>query len=447
MNSRIKAILQKPSLLFLSLGQRGFFNWMDDERYLRIAYKIKMGKPLNLDNPQTYNEKLQWLKLYNRNPLYTKMVDKYEAKKIVANIIGEQYIIPTLGVWDHFDEIDFDKLPEKFVLKCTHDSGGLVICKDKSKLDKAAAKKKLENCLKHNFYWGQREWPYKNVKPRIIAETYMEDSATHELRDYKFFTFDGVAKALFIARDRGSSNETKFDFFDADFKHLPFTNGHPNADDLPAKPETFEEMKQLAAKLSEGIPQVRVDFYEVNGKAYFGEMTFSHWSGLMPFKPDEWDKKFGEWIQLPDEFGGGYGFKKNGIALWLHPKKEKNLTEYKIFCFNGKAKIVLVCKGTPHGSGRTNDFCDTELVRFPFTSLNPNSEGPLEKPDELPQLLEIAEKIAKGISQLRVDLYLVDHKIYFGETTFFHNSGFCEFNPETWDKTLGEWIVLPERSK
>ena len=297
-------IIRKPSLLFLTFGHKGFFNWMDDEKYLKIAYKIRMGKEINLQQPKTYSEKLQWLKLYDRKQIYTDLVDKYQVKKIVSNIIGENYIIPTLGVWDRAEDIDFDVLPDQFVLKCTHDSGGLVICKDKKKLDMAAAVKKLNACLKHNFYYAQREWPYKNVKPRIIAEKYMEDNETHELRDYKFFAFDGRVKALFIASDRGSKEETKFDFFDENFNHLPFTNGHPNADIIPKKPQQFELMKELASKLSKKIPQVRVDFYEVNGKVYFGEITFFHWSGMTPFEPEEWDYKFGEWIELPEKMGG-----------------------------------------------------------------------------------------------------------------------------------------------
>lgn len=302
MDNRLKKIINNPLHLFETFGHRGFFNWMSDIQYLRIAYRIEMGKNLNLDTPTTYNEKLQWLKLYNRKPEYTAMVDKYEVKPIVAKIIGDKYIIPTLGVWNHFDEIDFDKLPNQFVLKCTHDSGGLVVCKDKSKLDRKAAKRKIEQCLKNNFFWGMREWPYKNVKPRIIAEQYMEDEQTHELRDYKFFCFDGEVKALFIATERmKEGEETKFDFFDENYNHLPFTNGHPNADVLPQKPICFDEMKVLAAKLSKGIPHVRVDFYEVNGKVYFGEMTFFHWSGFTPFEPEEWDYTFGSWIKLPNK--------------------------------------------------------------------------------------------------------------------------------------------------
>lgn len=254
-----------------------------------------------MTDPITFNEKLQWLKLYDHKPVYTTMVDKYEAKQYVADRIGKEYIIPTLGVWDRFDEIDFSKLPDQFVLKCTHDSGGLVICKDKSQLDLDSARKKINNCLKRNYFWVGREWPYKNVKPRIIAEKYMEDPETKELRDYKFFCFNGVAKALFIASDRQTAGEeTKFDFFDINFNHLPFTNGHPNAEIAPTKPDSFSEMVTLAEKLSKGIPHVRVDFYDVNGKVYFGELTFSHWSGFVPFRPKEWDEIFGSWIVLPE---------------------------------------------------------------------------------------------------------------------------------------------------
>jgi hypothetical protein len=258
-----------------------------------------MVQELNLRNPKTVNEKLQWLKLYDRKPEYINMVDKYEAKKYVAGIIGEEYIIPTLGVWETFDEIDFDSLPEQFVLKCTHDCGGLVICRDKSKLDLEKAKKKINSCLKRCYYYDHREWPYKNVKPRIIAEAYMEDSVTAELRDYKFFCFNGEAKMLFIASDRQTKGEeTKFDFFDIDFNHLPFTNGHPNAKNIPEKPLCFDQMKALAEKLSAGVPHLRVDFYEVDGKIYFGELTFSHWSGMTPFDPEKWDLKIGEWLKI-----------------------------------------------------------------------------------------------------------------------------------------------------
>ncbi len=270
--------------------------------WLSYKFKRKFGYKLDWKNPKTYSEKLQWLKVYDKNPLYTTLVDKYEVKKYIADVIGEEYIIPTLGVWDRFEDIDFDSLPDRFVLKCTHDSGGIAIVKDKATFDKDKARKQFKIALARNPYSTNREWPYKNVKPRIIAEQYMENEATHDLRDYKFFSFDGVTRAMFIATERGSeTEETKFDFFDMDYNHLDFRNGHPNADVLPEKPQCFDEMHALADKLSRGLPQVRVDFYEVNGRVYFGEMTFFHWSGTKPFDPVEWDYTFGSWITLPSK--------------------------------------------------------------------------------------------------------------------------------------------------
>lgn len=281
----------------------GFYKNIPDNIFLQKKFEYTIGNKINFDNPKTFNEKLQWLKLHDRKPEYTKMVDKYEAKKYVAEKIGEEYIIPTIGVWDDPEDIDFDSLPDKFVLKCNHNSGlGMIICKDKSALDVKKAKKALRKGLKQNYYLTCREWPYKNVKPRIIAEQYMEDEKTAELRDYKFFCFNGQVKSLFIATDRQKvGQEVKFDFFDENFNHLPIRQGHPNAEITPEKPEKFEEMKRLASKLSENIPHVRVDFYEVNGKVYFGEMTFFHFAGMVAFEPEEWDYKFGEWITLPKE--------------------------------------------------------------------------------------------------------------------------------------------------
>lgn len=271
-----------------------------DKQYIKLTCFSKKMK-MDIDNPQTFNEKLQWLKLYDRRPEYTMMVDKIEVKKYIAEKIGEEYLIPTLGVWDNAEDIDFDSLPDKFVMKCNHNSGlGMAICKDKSTFDTEKARKELRKGLKQDYYLTGREWPYKNVKRRIIAEQYMEDEKTSELRDYKFFCFNGEVKAMFVATERQKvGEEVKFDFFDENFNHLPIRQGHPNAKVAPEKPEKFEEMKKLASKLSQNIPHVRVDFYEVNGKIYFGEMTFYHFSGMVPFAPEEWDYKLGEWTTLP----------------------------------------------------------------------------------------------------------------------------------------------------
>ena len=228
------------------------------------------------------------------------MVDKYLVREYISEKIGEEYLIPLIGVWDSPDEVDFDKLPERFVLKCNHNSGlGMYICKNKSKMDVQKVRDELRKGLKQDYYLTSREWPYKDVPRKIIAEKYMEDPETSELRDYKFFCFDGKVKALFIATERQNPNEeTKFDFFDENYTHLPIKNGHPNAKILPQKPKNFEKMKELAEVLSQRLPHIRVDFYEVGGKIYFGELTFFQNSGLVPMEPEEWDYKFGEWINL-----------------------------------------------------------------------------------------------------------------------------------------------------
>ena len=278
---------------------------LPDRIYLKWMYRLKMGKKLNLTPPSSFNEKLQWLKLYDRKPEYTILVDKYAVKDYVAQKIGKEYVIPTLGVWNSVEEIEWETLPNQFVLKTTHDGGscGVVICKDRNAFDKQNAIIKLKRSMSYETYKGGREWPYKNVPRRIIAEKYIEPSPDmKDLADYKFFCFNGEVKALFVATDRQKTGEeVKFDFFDASFNHLPFRQGHNNATIVPEKPKSFDKMKQLASILSKGIPQIRIDFYEVEGQPLFGEMTFFHFSGLVPFCPQEWDNKFGSWIQLPEK--------------------------------------------------------------------------------------------------------------------------------------------------
>lgn len=275
-------------------------SFLPDKYYLKLKYYVFFHKKLDLNNPITYNEKLQWLKLYDRNPLYTMLVDKYRVKEYVENKIGKEYVVPLFGVWNSVEEINIEELPEQFVLKCSHDCGGIRICKDKKKFDLDEAKKFLKKQLKTNYYYDHREWPYKDVKPVVFAEKYLEDNNSSDLRDYKFFCFDGEPKLMFVASDRNNANEeTKFDFFDMDYNFLNIINGHPNSIVLPDKPINFELMKKLSAELSKNIPQVRVDFYEIDGNVYFGEMTFFHFSGFVPFEPETWDYKIGEYLNLP----------------------------------------------------------------------------------------------------------------------------------------------------
>lgn len=281
------------------LSQHGFFHKMSDEKFVKMQFKNVFGYKLDLENPVTYNEKLQWLKLYDRKPIYTKMVDKYEVKNIIEKTIGKEYIIPTLGVYDSFDEINFEEMPNQFVIKCTHDSGGNVICTDKSTLNLKKAKKKIEKSLKNNYYWQNREWPYKNVKPRIIIEKYMVDESGYELKDYKFMCFNGKPKCSFVCLNRKSKSGLNVDFYDLEWNKMPFQRHYPNSNIILNKPKNYETMIRLAERLAKNIPFVRVDFYNINGKIYFGELTFFPGSGLEEFTPYEWDKKLGKLLILP----------------------------------------------------------------------------------------------------------------------------------------------------
>lgn len=298
----VKLIIKKPSSLIAMLGEHGLLNWMPDETYLSILSRGSLGYKINLEQPKTFNEKLQWLKLHDRNPLYTQLVDKYEVRKFVAEKIGEEHLIPLLGgPWDSVDEIDFDALPEQFVLKTTHDCGGIVICTNKGSFDREAAKAKLAKHLKRKYYCGNREWPYKNVKPRIIAEQYMVDDSGTGLRDYKFYCFNGEPKFMLIATDRFEKDtETKFTYFDMDFNRLPFSWSGPIDSRKLEKPSTFNEMREIAEKLSAGISHVRVDLYESAGKVFFGELTFYDSSGTEKIDPHEWDEIIGSWLELPE---------------------------------------------------------------------------------------------------------------------------------------------------
>lgn len=257
-----------------------------------------VGRSCLLPPPHTFNEKLQWLKIYDHNPLYTTLVDKYEVKKYVSSIIGDEYIIPTLGVWDNVEEIDWESLPDQFVLKCTHDSGSIVVCKDKKHFDKTAAIIKLSAALKQNFYYSSREWPYKNVKPRILAEKYLEDNSG-ALSDYKFFCFNGNAKIFKIDFDRFKAHGANYYDISGNFIDLSEVDVPSNPSKNLKIPQNLSVMVDMANKLAEGIPFVRVDFYDINGNIYFGEMTFYPAGGMGKLMPDEWNDILGQWIKLP----------------------------------------------------------------------------------------------------------------------------------------------------
>lgn len=305
------SLLHTPGKMIRPIANMGLLNWMTDKSYLQMVFHAEMRKKLDLKNPRTFNEKLQWLKLYNKNPDYPQMVDKCSAKEYVAGIIGEKYIIPTLGVWQRFEDINFSELPKQFVMKCTHDSASTVICRDKDHFNLAEARKKIKSQLKKSMYDGGREWPYKYLKPQVIIEKYMQNCSianndyhdteikNNELTDYKFYCFNGYVDCVMICYDR-ESDDTKFYFFDDQWK-LKRINKRgidaPTDFSLP-KPSCLEEMFSIAATLSKGIPFVRVDLYQSDKQVYFGEMTFFPQSGFDPNYLPETDLYFGNLIDL-----------------------------------------------------------------------------------------------------------------------------------------------------
>lgn len=285
-------------------SMHGKYRDMDEVEYLKKMYKARLGRELNLDNPTRISEKLQWLKLYNRNPLYTSLVDKYDVKKYVTEKIGAEHVIPALGVWENAADVDISELPDQFVLKCTHDSGGFVICKDKSTFDLQAAKDKLGSRFSRNYYWGDREWPYKNVKPRIIAEPFIDSLGRPDSVEYKVTCMGGEVK--FVTVCKGPAHQELWkrtnDHYDRDFKTMPwYTYYKPSNDILTEKPAFWDKLIEMSEQLSVDMPYVRCDFYVHEGKVYFGEMTFFTWGGFLIFEPDEWDEKLGEMLVLPEK--------------------------------------------------------------------------------------------------------------------------------------------------
>lgn len=297
---------QHPRLVFAKLLQYASPLFPNDKLYLEWLYRLKIGEKLDLDNPQSYTAKLQWEKLYYRDPAWSSFIDKYEVKQEVVHRIGAEYVIPTYGVWGRVEDIDWDSLPNCFVLKGTHDSKSVILCRDKQHLDKDKAQKKLRKSLGRNAYTPMREWAYKAVKPRIIAEELLDDPTQSDgLCDYKFFCFDGEVKAMYVATGR-AQGRVCFDFFDRDFNHLPAYNEfHLHASQPIPKPANYEEMISLAEKLSKGFPHVRIDLYSIGGqKVYFSEYTFYHAGGMSEFVPREWDYTFGSWFILPEPYPG-----------------------------------------------------------------------------------------------------------------------------------------------
>lgn len=445
LNALYKVITSKD-YRFLILSGQGFYDNMDDEKYLKRKYKACMGKELHLDSPQTFNEKLQWLKLHDRKPEYTMMVDKYAVRKYIADTIGEEYLIPLLGVWDNPDDIDFDALPNQFVLKCNHNSGlGMCICKDKSQLDIEKVKAGLRKGLGQDYYLTCREWPYKDVPRKIVCEKYMTDSRTNDLYDYKFFCFGGEVKCFKVDYDRFIEHHANY--FDKNGNILPFGEADlpPIYDKNIKMTKSLEKMCELAEKLTAGKPFLRADFYDVEGKIYFGELTFYPASGMGKFTDDSWNECLGKWLKLSNNINRGgktYLIVSKDIVCILETPKEE-LSDYKVLCFNGEPKIVEVHKGRFNGQ-HTQDCYDefwnkTDIEQYDL----PKTDEIMPKPAFLEEMLRLSKLLSKDLVHVRVDWYFANNRLYFGELTFFDGSGYNLFCGDA-DELLGSWIKLPK---
>lgn len=290
--------LKDPRLALLVLLPGKFWDALSDKAFLKFEYRAMTGKRLALRDPKTFNEKLQWLKLYDRKPEYHALVDKYGVRDYIAKTLGEEYLVPLLGVWDRAEDVDFDALPEQFVLKPTHLSGEVIICRSKAQMDRHEVVETMQRWLKRSYYRVHREWCYKDVPPRIIAETMIED----QIVDYKFYCFNGAPKALYLSRGLEDHSTAQISFFDLDFQRLPFRrmDFRPFSQE-PEKPDNFAQMVDIAKRLSKDFAFMRVDLYSVGEKIYFSELTFFPSAGYMPFEPESWDRTFGDWITLPEK--------------------------------------------------------------------------------------------------------------------------------------------------
>lgn len=433
---------------------KNFLFFLPDKMYLSLRYRCLMGHWINWKHPKTFSEKLQWLKVYGFKAEYTRLVDKLAVKDYVASKIGKKYIIPTLGVWDKVEDIDWDALPNQFVLKTTHGGGscGVVICSDKANFDREKAIRKLETSMRTNAGQTYRERPYLNVPRKIIAEKFMAERKTDgkpietDLPDYKFFCFNGEPKYCQVIRDR-STKET-IDFYDMEWNLMPFVGLNPvakNGTSPIAKPLHFDNMIKICRKLSKNMKFSRIDLYVINDKEYFGEITLYPATGFGEFTPEEWNKRLGDLIKLDGTKTGGVKFKVeiiNGKCINIENRNSfEDLKDYKFFCFGGRVKCFKIDFGRFVEHHANYYYPQGELLPFGEKGLEPDPNHVEIMPENLDEMIRIAENLSKGFKFLRVDLYNVKGRVYFGELTFYPAAGMGAFVPDEWDYKLGDLII------
>ena len=429
------------SSVYNNIVHTGITNLLPDELYLKLTYRVRVGQRLNLDNPTLFCEKIQWLKLHDHQERYIKLVDKVLAKEYVASIIGDQYIIPTIGVWDRFEDINFEALPEKFVLKCNHDSGSVIICRDKASFDIEKARKKLNKRLQYDMYHWGREWPYKGVRRKILAETFLENNEAEEQPDSYVFDFDSFNDNSIRVRERVSNKGKKITFVDTDWKKIPYERYCLLDKVTSEKPFTDDELIEFSDSLSCILPLSEIVFLKVRGHSIYGEIVLKNGFQIEEFTPSEQDKEFGKWIRLPSR---GILFIKGNIVLHISTPKSQDLTDYKFFCFNGEPRYCQII--TDRTTNEKIDFYDMDWIHQPFVGLTPsvkNSGFEYTKPVGFDDMKRFAKQLCTGTALSRIDFYEVNSKLYFGEITLYPASGFGSFFPTKWNKIMGDLITLP----
>jgi hypothetical protein len=419
---------------------------MSDKYYLSVLWKMIMGYELDWEHPKTFNEKLQWLKLHDRNPLYTTLVDKYRVKQWVADKIGEQYVIPTLAVYNSVDEIDLDKLPNQFVLKCNHDSGSVVICRDKTSFDLEAAKTKLGNALKNNFYWEAREWPYKNVKRCVFAEQFMKDATMDDgSPDSQVMLSEGLPKVI----------DTDFALFEWHKQKLYGVHWNLIEKEIKSRlcldsydfHANLKDAFNLFEKMREDMSVIRSEWYSMDNKLLFVDVAISRNVELGHVDIQKFGIEMDACIKLPvsERFDVGWLIVVDGFVFYLHHESSipsfVGLKDYKWFCFNGEPKVMYIAND--RAEFPTMNFYNMDFEPLPLYTKDPPAYDNPPKPKRFEEMKSLSSKLSRGIPQVRVDFYENDTALYFGEMTFFHGGGLSEIHPKEWNVKMGDWIKLP----
>lgn len=419
---------------------------MSDKFYLSVLWKMVMGYKLDWKHPKNFNEKLQWLKLNDRNPLYTTLVDKYRVKQWVADKIGEQYVIPTLAVYNSVDEIDLDKLPNQFVLKCNHDSGSVVICRDKSSFDLEAAKRKLGEALKKNFYWDAREWSYKNVKRCVFAEQFMKDATMADgSLDSQVIISEGFPKvidtsfALFEWHKKRMYG-VHWDLIEKEIKSRLFQNGYVFHTTLKDAHDLFEKMR-------ENMSVIRSEWYALDNKLLFVDVAISRNVKFRHVDIQKIGIEMNVCTKLPvsERFNVGWLIVMDCFVFYLHHESLipnfVGLKDYKWFCFNGEPKVMYIAND--RAEFPTTNFYNMDFEPLPLYTKDPPAFDNPPKPKRFEEMRSLSSELSRGIPQVRVDFYENDMALYFGEMTFFHGGGLSEVHPKEWNIKMGDWIKLP----